>query len=151
MSWSRFSAIASCQEQSRIEPSDLAGNEQNISKAATCWWARGWLECQDCFQAEGLLCSDEATTNFVEGQRKYQRNWCLCSDGDYYPHFCSVRKLGFSVLFCFLKDFIYSWERERERGRDVGHGRSRLPAGPWDHDLSQGRCSTTELPSASEN
>ena len=42
--------------------------------------------------------------------------------------------------------FIYSWETERERGRDIGRGRSRLHAGspmldsvprPQDHTLSQ--------------
>ena len=47
--------------------------------------------------------------------------------------------------------------RDTERGRDTGRGRSRLPAGspmqdsipgPQDHDLSQRRYSTTELPGA---
>ena len=46
------------------------------------------------------------------------------------------------VLFCF--NFVFIWDTER--GRDIGTGRSRLPAGslmwdsipgPWDHDLSQ--------------
>ena len=45
----------------------------------------------------------------------------------------------------FKKDFIYSWETQREIGRDTGRGRSRLHAGspmwdsilePRDHDLS---------------
>ena len=45
--------------------------------------------------------------------------------------------------------------RDTERGRDIGRGRSRLPAenpmwdsiqGLWDHTLSQSRCSTTEPP-----
>ena len=48
--------------------------------------------------------------------------------------------------YFFLKDFIYLFTRDTERGRDKGRGRSRLPAGnlmwdsipgPWDHDLSQ--------------
>ena len=46
----------------------------------------------------------------------------------------------------FFKDFIYSWETQRERSRDIGRGRSNLPVGslvwdsiqgPWDHNLSQ--------------
>ena len=46
----------------------------------------------------------------------------------------------------FFKDLIYLFMRERERGRDIGRGRSRLPAGipvqdsipgPRDQDLSQ--------------
>ena len=48
----------------------------------------------------------------------------------------------------FFKDFIYLFMRDTERTRDIGRGRSRLPAGtgnlmqdlipgPWDHDLSQ--------------
>ena len=51
-----------------------------------------------------------------------------------------------TIKLFFFKDFIYSWVTQRERGRDTGRGRSRLPAGnpmldlipqPWDHDLSQ--------------
>ena len=51
-----------------------------------------------------------------------------------------------STYFYFLKIlFIYSWETERETGRDTGRGRSRLPAGSpmqdsipgsQDHNLS---------------
>ena len=40
----------------------------------------------------------------------------------------------------FLKDlFIYSWETQRERGRDPSRGRSRLPLGSpmWDSILGQ--------------
>ena len=33
------------------------------------------------------------------------------------------------LLFIFVKDFIYLFIRDRERGRDTGRGRSRLPAG----------------------
>ena len=50
------------------------------------------------------------------------------------------------ILFCFvLKDFIYLFMSDTERGRDTGRGRSRLHAGslmqdpvpgPQDHDLS---------------
>ena len=55
----------------------------------------------------------------------------------------------------FFKDFIYVFMRDTGRQRyrqreneapcrepDVG----RDPPGPWDHDLSQSRCSTTEAP-----
>ena len=40
-----------------------------------------------------------------------------------------------SIIFYFFKDLlIYSWETQRERGRDTGRGRSRLHAGSptWD-------------------
>ena len=46
----------------------------------------------------------------------------------------------------FFKDFIYLFMRNRERGRDIGRRRSRIPVGspmwdsiprPQDHDLSQ--------------
>ena len=33
------------------------------------------------------------------------------------------------LLIFFLKDFIYFFMRHRERGRDIGRGRSRLSAG----------------------
>ena len=56
----------------------------------------------------------------------------------------------------FLKDlFIYPWETQREGGRDIGRGRSRLHAGSpmWDSILdpgimpsAEGGCSTTEPP-----
>ena len=58
-------------------------------------------------------------------------------------------------FLCFLKEFIYLFIRDRERGRDIGRGRSRVPVGnpmkdsipgPQDHDWSEGRCSTTEPP-----
>ena len=52
----------------------------------------------------------------------------------------------FSLSFFFKKDFcIYLFMRDRERGRDIGRGRSRLPTrsqmwdsilGLWDHTLS---------------
>ena len=54
--------------------------------------------------------------------------------------------LKFLLISFLKKDFIYSWETQRERGRDVGKGRRSLPAGslmrdsipgPSDHDLSQ--------------
>ena len=58
-------------------------------------------------------------------------------------------------LFSLLNIFIYGFMRDTERQRyrqgkteapcrepDVG----RAPPGPWDHDLSQSRCSTTEAP-----
>ena len=56
-------------------------------------------------------------------------------------------------LFFFLRFIYNSWETQRERQRH--RGRSRLPTGslmqdsipePKDHDLAQGRCSTTESP-----
>ena len=65
--------------------------------------------------------------------------------------------LYFSWLM-FLKDlFIYSWEteREKEKGRDTGKGRSRLPARSrmWDSipdpritSWAKDRCSTVEPP-----
>ena len=52
------------------------------------------------------------------------------------------------ISFFFNDLFIYSSETHRERGRDTGRGRSRLPAGslmrssilgPQDHNLSQRR------------
>ena len=55
-----------------------------------------------------------------------------------------VLPVFFYISFFFKVSFIYSWERQR--GRDTGWGRSRLPAGslmrysipgPRDHDLSQ--------------
>ena len=65
--------------------------------------------------------------------------------------------------FLFFKDFIYLFMRDTEKGRDIGRGRSRLPAGspmwdldpgPWDHTLSQRqtlshRATQASLPSAS--
>ena len=48
--------------------------------------------------------------------------------------------------FLHFKDFIYLFMRPRERSRDIGRGRNRLPAGnlmqdsipgPWDHALGQ--------------
>ena len=53
--------------------------------------------------------------------------------------------IGKCKCFLFLKNFIIH-ERHGERGKDIGRGRSRLPAGslmwdsipgPWDHDLHQ--------------
>ena len=62
----------------------------------------------------------------------------------------SIQELSIFVLqvffFFFIKDFIYLLMRDRERGRDIGSGRRRLPTGSlmwdsipglWDHDLSQ--------------
>ena len=52
----------------------------------------------------------------------------------------------FRITVFFFKDFIYLFMRDTERGRDIGRGRSRLPAGspmrdlipgPRDHILSQ--------------
>ena len=50
-------------------------------------------------------------------------------------------------FFSFFKRFyLFNHKRHRERGRDIGRGRSRLPEGssvwnsipePWDHDRSQ--------------
>ena len=65
--------------------------------------------------------------------------------------FCKIGRLDF-----FLKDFIYLFihEKHRERGRDLGRRRSRLPAGSLMQDLIPGsspepkadRCSSTEPP-----
>ena len=50
------------------------------------------------------------------------------------------------VSFFYFRDFIYLYMRHRERTRDLGRGRSRLPAGcsmedsipgPWDHALGR--------------
>ena len=59
------------------------------------------------------------------------------------------------LFFFFLRFCLFIHKRLRERGRDVGRGRSRLPAGTlmWDlipglqdRALSQGRRSTAEPP-----
>ena len=53
---------------------------------------------------------------------------------------------GLSFFLSFSKDFIYLFMRDRERGRDIGRRRSRLPTrsprwysipGPQDHVLGQ--------------
>ena len=58
----------------------------------------------------------------------------------------SVPLTDLKVVGVFKKDFIYLFIRQRERGRDIGRGRSRLPVGSpmWDsipglrdHTLSQ--------------
>ena len=41
-------------------------------------------------------------------------------------------------MFIFFKDFIYSFMRDMERGRDIGRGRSRLLAGILMWDLIPG-------------
>ena len=38
----------------------------------------------------------------------------------------------------FFKDFIYLFKRDKERGRDIGRGRSRLPVGSLMDDLIPG-------------
>ena len=52
----------------------------------------------------------------------------------------------FKTFVCVLKILLFIHERHRERGRDIGRWRSRLPSGSlmqdsilglWDHDLSQ--------------
>ena len=60
------------------------------------------------------------------------------------------------ISFFFLIFYLFIHERYRERGRDTGRGRIRLPEGSpmwdsipglWDHDLSQGQtlnCSATQ-------
>ena len=55
---------------------------------------------------------------------------------NYYPSPCHKYVL-------FKKDFIYLFMRDRERGRDTGRGRSRLPAGGtmWDLIRALGSCS----------
>ena len=59
----------------------------------------------------------------------------------------------------FLKDFIYLFMRDIERGKDKGRGRSRFPAGslmqdsagPQDQPWAEGRCTTTEPPRRLKN
>ena len=55
-------------------------------------------------------------------------------------------KVRFDVLSFLFKIFFIIHEKHRERGRDTGRGRSRLPVGnlmwdsilgPWDYALSQ--------------
>ena len=60
-------------------------------------------------------------------------------------------------IFFFFLNILFFFMRDTERGRDISRGRSRLPVGspmwdsiprPQDHNLSKGRRSTTEPPSA---
>ena len=51
--------------------------------------------------------------------------------------FCIGKRVVFilkPVYFLFLKDFIYLFMRDAERGRNTGKGKSRFPAGSpmWD-------------------
>ena len=59
------------------------------------------------------------------------------------------------IVFLFFLNLIYLFMRDRERGRDISRGKSRLPMGSWmrdsiprpqDHDPSQRQTSTTESP-----
>ena len=54
--------------------------------------------------------------------------------------------LRIGSVFCLFLRFFYFFMRDIERGRDIGRGRSRLPAGnlmwnlipgPQDHNLNQ--------------
>ena len=54
--------------------------------------------------------------------------------------------IKFSLILFYLRFYLFIHERHRERGRDIGRGRSRLPAespmqdsitGPRDRDLSR--------------
>ena len=85
-----------------------------------------------------------------------ERNQVLCDspwalDPSFSEHtlpwdcYCMTQRTAL-VLFYFLKYFIYLFMRQRERGRDTGRRRSRLPTGspiwdwipgPWDQALSQ--------------
>ena len=56
-----------------------------------------------------------------------------------------------SLFLFFFKDFIHSFMRDIQRGRDTGRGRSRLPARTRSQDpritpWAKGRCSTTGPP-----
>ena len=59
---------------------------------------------------------------------------------------CKFALMQLRYMFQFLKKILFIHERHRVRGRDIGRGRSKLPAGnlrqnsipgPWDHDLGQ--------------
>ena len=63
-------------------------------------------------------------------------------------HILTDTPAGRRYIYNFFKDFIYLFihEKHRERGRDIGRGRSRLPTesliwdwmqGPQVHNLSQ--------------
>ena len=76
-----------------------------------------------------------------------------------YPgSFQTVALISIVLLLIAFKDFIYLFMRDRNR--DTGRGRSRLPVGspmrdsiprPQDHNLSQSKHSTTEPPRCSFN
>ena len=65
---------------------------------------------------------------------------------NYISFWSLMQKSNLVSQFWKERKFIYSSELQRERGRDIGRGRSRLRGGsltqdsipkPWDHDLSQ--------------
>ena len=63
-----------------------------------------------------------------------------------YPEYYTYVSLFLRFYLLKKKDLMYSFMRDRERGRDTGRGRSRLPVGSpmqdlvpelWDQALSQ--------------
>ena len=104
-----------------------------------CFWSDVWLK-------HGL---DVEFDDFGEINLSTQKSCtevCSRSLKSVCQHYC-LFYVTCSILFFFLKIFnLFIHERHRERGRDTGRGRSRLPAespmqdsilGPWDHNLSR--------------
>ena len=56
----------------------------------------------------------------------------------------SFFSVGLTSIYFFLRFYLFIHERHRDRGRDTGRGKSRVPVeslmqdslpGPWNHDL----------------
>ena len=117
----------------------------SVEKFRKCMW---WFQDQ---VKENKVFQDQQST-VEKGERMEYKQYggmYICM-----PH-VKIWLLFFFKIF-FFKDYLYTHERQRERGIDIGKGRCSLHAGSpmwdlipglWDHALSQkGRCSTAEPP-----
>ena len=87
---------------------------------------------------------------------KLHRPGLLCPESpSLHPPWYGTFVQTLQLMYFFLRCCLFIHERHRERGRDIGRGRSRLPMrspmqdfipGPRDHDLSQRQHSTIEPP-----
>ena len=95
-------------------------------------------------QYEKFFLGNKKKSKFTSPMRSTNTAWILCpSKGDLFL----LLVLSFCFLWIFQKIFyLFITERHKEGGRNIGRGRSRLPAGsqmqdlipgPLDHDLSQ--------------